>query len=259
MTAQPLIDRAMHKLSERQSASSSPTRTTPAGQTAGGRTKPEPPREQVLALVNQIFSRLEAIFPRTFSSAFPSADLLTLSKRELAMELARWPAPPTRQVVERTMSELKQQGSTWPPTIPVLVRMLAPTPEDVGMPAIAEAWREVSAHAHEPRVHRWSHEAVRLAGNQVGWWELRHVVPSRVERLERRFAREYTALVNRVMAGEELTPRELLEHDGSRAPAERAERASREAAQQQAQAAGLPHAMNADQGLRSLRAALKGA
>jgi hypothetical protein len=127
------------------------------------------------------------------------------------------------------------------------------------MPDTATAWREACAHCHAPADHPWRHEAVRLAGATVGWWELRHVTPSRVDRLERRFATHYAALVNRVMAGEDLTPRELLEHDGSRTPADRAERSSREAAAQQASAAGLPHQMTADQGLRSLRAALQGA
>src|SRR5690554_1122691 len=256
-----LINDAMTELNARQSASSSPTPGTPAGLTAGGPTRATPPpREQVLALVSQIFTRLEAIFPRTFSSAFPSADLLSLSKRELAQELASWPALPSRLVIERTMSELKRGGNTWPPTIPVLVRMLAPQPEDFGMPATGDAWREVLAHAHEPSRYRWRHEAVRMAGAAVGWWDLTHTTAqSQWPKLEKRFTRHYEALVNRVMAGEELVPRQLLEHEGSRAPAELAERASREAAQQQVEAAGLPHRMNADQGMRSLRAALKGA
>lgn len=125
------------------------------------------------------------------------------------------------------------------------------------MPETAEAWREACAHAHHPRQHRWAHEAVRLAGNAVGWWELTHTTAqSQWPRLERRFAKHYTGLVNRVMSGEELTPRHLLEHDGKRSPAELAERAGREAAQQQAERAGLPQSMNAGQGLRSLRAAL---
>ena len=262
MATRPLISSAMDELSARQSASSSRTPTTSDGPMASGTTPPTGPSQerkaQVSQLVAQVFTRLEAIFPRTWSSAFPTADMLTLARRELAQELARWPALPTRAVVERAMSELKRGGSTWPPTIPALIAMLAPRAEDVGMPAVAEAWREVCAHAHEPRRHRWSHEGVRMAGQSIGWWELTHTTAqSQWPRLERRFAKHYQALINRVLAGEELTPRHLLEHDGSRSAAELAERAGREAAQQQAEAAGLPASMNADQGLRSLRAALE--
>ncbi|WP_413614783.1 replication protein P [Halomonas cupida] len=236
-----------------------PTRTTPAGQMAGGQqTTPKQPRNQVLALVAQVFTRLEAIFPRTFSSAFPSADLLKLSKRELAQEIASWPALPTRTVVERAMSNLKREGSTWPPTIPVLVSMLAPTPEDFGMPAVGEAWREALAHAHEPSRHRWRHEAVRMAGNATGWWDLTHTtVQSKWPRLEKRFQKHYTALVNRVMAGEELVPRHLLQHDGQCTPAELAERAGRELAQRMVEEAGMPHSVTSHQGLAMLKAATR--
>jgi hypothetical protein len=69
----------------------------------------------------------------------------------------------------------------------------------------------------------------------------------------------FAALVNGVMAGEDMTPRHLLESDRSRTPAELAERAAVEKAQQLAAEAGLPHRMNSEQGLRSLRAALQGA
>lgn len=237
-----------------------PTRSTRAGQMDSGETMKKPSaevRQQVTALVSQVFTRLEAIFPRTWSSAFPTADMVTLARRELALELASWPALPTRTVVERAMSDLKRAGNTWPPTIPVLVSMLAPTPENFGMPATGDAWREVLAHAHEPNRHRWSHEAVRMAGNATGWWDLTHTTAkSQWPRLEKRFHKHYAALVNRVTAGEDLVPRQLLEHDSQRTPAELAERAGQEAAQRRVEAAGLPHRMSSHQGLRSLRAAL---
>lgn len=252
-----LLEQQTTRINAGECAHPSPTRATPAGPMAGGRPRAEaPPREPVLALVNQIFTRLAALYPRTWESAFPSQNVLSLSKRELAQELAIWTTLPGREVTERAMSELKRQGSTWPPTIPVLVSMLAPQPADYGMPATADAWAEACAHAHEPTRWRWSHEAVRLAGAAVGWWELTHTTAqSQWPRLEKRFAKHYQALVNRVMAGEQLTPRQLLEHDVNRTPADRAERASREAAAKQAEEAGLPHAMNASQGLAALKAA----
>ncbi|MBB3142798.1 replication protein P [Halomonas organivorans] len=255
-----LLAQQTQRINAGESANSSPTRTTPAGPTAGGQPKAETaPRDQVLALVSQVFTRLAALYPRTWESAFPSDQVLALSKREMAMELARWQALPTRRVIERAMSELKREGNTWPPTIPVLIKLLAPTPEDFGMPAVAEAWREVTDHAHQPRQHRWSHEAVRMAGNATGWWELTHTrTKSRIEAAERRFAKHYQALVNRVMAGETLTERQLLEHDGSRSPAELAERAGREEAQRRAEAAGLKQRMSGREGLAALRGALGG-
>ncbi len=176
------------------------------------------------------------------------AELGHLSVRHLELGIHRL----RQQVREAARSD----DEAWPPQPVAFAALCEPRPEDLGMPLTAEAWREVTAHAHEPRRHPWSHEAVRMAGNAVGWWELTHVQPSRVDRLERRFAKHYGALVNRVMAGETLTERQLLEHDSRRTPAELAERAGREAAQQQAEAAGLPHRMNGQQGLAALHGAL---
>lgn len=203
-----------------------------------------------------VFDALGQLFGNKFSSQWGSydaggawlAELSHLSHRHLELGISR---------LRQQVREAARSGDeAWPPQPVAFAALCEPRPEDLGLPAVTEAWREAAGHAHDPAGHRWRHEAVRLAGAAVGWWEITHVVPSRVERLERRFAREYQALINRVMAGEDLTPRQLLEHDGSRSAAELAERAGREAAQQQAEAAGLPHAMNADQGLRSLRAAL---
>lgn len=127
------------------------------------------------------------------------------------------------------------------------------------MPNSADAWREAVNHAHHPAKHCWRHEAVRLAGQAVGWWELTHTTAqSTWPRLERRFEKHYAALVNRVLAGEELQAQGLIGHEGSETRGAKAERASRETAQQQAEAAGMPHRMNPEQGMRSLRAALGG-
>ena len=125
------------------------------------------------------------------------------------------------------------------------------------MPATAEAWREVCAHSHEPDRHAWSHEAVRLAGRAADWWELTHTRrKNRIEAAERRFIQHYQALINRVMAGERIEPRALLESDDSRSAAELAERAGAEQAARRAEAEGLPHRMSASQGLAALRTAM---
>ena len=206
-----------------------------------------------------VFDALGAMYGAKFTSQWGAydeggvwlAELAHLSRRHLELGI--------RRLRQQVREAARAGDEAWPPQPVAFAALCEPRPEDLGMPAVNVALREAAGHAHAPSEHAWSHEAVRLAGQALGWWEITHVQPSRVERLERRFAREYTALINRVMAGEDLVPRQLLEHDGSCSAAELAERAGREAAQQQAQAAGLPDRMNADQGLRSLRAALKGA
>jgi hypothetical protein len=150
-----------------------------------------------------------------------------------------------------------RSGDTaWPPQPAAFAAMCEPRPEDVGLPTVDAAWREACAHSHAPSEWRWSHDAVHMAGQTVGWREIHSTTAQSVRaRLEKRFSREYGALVNRVMAGQPLQAQGLIESDATRNRAELAERYSREAAQLQAEAAGLPHRMNASQGLAALKAA----
>ncbi|MFI0474646.1 replication protein P [Halomonas sp. HMF6819] len=207
--------------------------------------------------VDNLFNTLGELFGSKFASQWGEydetgawwAELAGLAPGQLALGL--------RRVREQIQDAARQNGEAWPPMPIAFAALCQPKPEDLGLPTEADAWREVSAHAHQPGQHQWSHEAVRMAGAAVGWWELTHGGgETRAGRLERQFRREYAALINRVMAGEQLSARGLIGHDSTMTRAERAERASREAAQAQSAAAGMPDRMNSEQGLRSLRAAL---
>ncbi|WP_224107259.1 replication protein P [Vreelandella aquamarina] len=177
------------------------------------------------------------------------AELKLLAPAQLAIGL--------RRVRQRVQDAARQGDTAWPPMPAEFAALCQPRPEDMGLPTEAEAWREATANAHQPGQHPWSHEAVRMAGAAVGWWELTHGGgESRASRQESRFRKEYGALVNRVLAGEQLQARHLVGHDSQLSRGERAERASREAAQRQAAAAGMPERMNSEQGLRMMRAAL---
>lgn len=209
--------------------------------------------------VDNLFNALGTLYGSKFVSQWGPfdesgvwlAELATLASSQLAIGLRR-----ARQQVQ---DAARQNDEAWPPTPAAFAALCQPRPEDMGLPTAADAWREASAHAHHPEQHRWSHEAVRMAGQAVGWWELTHGGgDTRTGRLQRAFNREYEALVNRVMAGEQLQARGLIGHDSQLSRAALAERASREAAQRNAEAAGMPPRMNSEQGLRSLRAALGG-
>lgn len=124
----------------------------------------------------------------------------------------------------------------WPPQPIEFAALCEPRPEDFGMPSVADAWREAVEHSHAPTLHRWSHEAARLAGEMAGWSNIQEN-----RRLERgktpaqMFAEHYDALANRAIAGEPLNVRHLIESDAHRSPAELAERAGRERAAQEAE------------------------
>ena len=206
--------------------------------------------------MDQVFDALGRMYGAKFVSQWGEYDDGTW-----LAELAHLPLRCLEVGIRRCREQVRDRARTgdeaWPPQPVAFAALCEPCPEDLGLPSPAAAWAEASAHAHEPGSWRWSHEAVRLAGATVGWWDMTHATTkTQADRLERRFAKEYAALTNRVMAGEQLTPRQLLDHDGNRTVAELAERASTEQAAQRAAAAGLPQRMNSDQGLRAMRAAL---
>ncbi|WP_447896023.1 replication protein P [Vreelandella sp. GE22] len=209
--------------------------------------------------MDDLFNVMGELFGNRFTSDWGSydetsawwAELKPLAPAQLAIGL--------RRVRQRVQDAARQNDTAWPPMPAEFAALCQPKPEDMGLPTEAEAWREVTGNAHQPGQHRWTHEAVRMAGAAVGWWDLTHGGgDTRASRLESRFRKEYAALVNRVMRGEQLQPRHLIGHDSQLSRGERAERASREAAQQQAHAAGMPDRMNSEQGRRALRAALGG-
>ncbi|WP_110685097.1 replication protein P [Salinicola aestuarinus] len=205
--------------------------------------------------MDYLFDAMRSLYAAKFSSQWGDyddgtwlAELSHLTTRHLELGVRR-----LRQAVR---DAAKSSDTAWPPQPVAFAAMCEPRPEDMGLPTLDAAWREACAHCHAPNDCRWSHEAVRLAGQTVGWREIHSTTAQSVRaRLEKRFEREYGALVNRVMAGQPLAAQGLLETDTQRNRAELAERASREAAQHRAEAAGLPDRMNADQGLAMLRAA----
>lgn len=209
--------------------------------------------------IDNLFNVMGELFGNKFSSQWGAFDETGAWWAELQYVTPGQLAIGLRRVRQQIQDAARSNDEVWPPMPVAFAALCQPKPEDLGLPSDAEAWREATANAHQPGQHRWTHEAVRMAGQAVGWWDLTHGGgESRTDRLERRFRKEYTALVNRVMAGEQLQARTLLGHDSQLSRAELAERASREAAQQRAEAAGMPHRMNSEQGMRSLRAALGG-
>lgn len=209
--------------------------------------------------MDNLFNALGELYGNKFASQWGAFDETGAWWAELQFVTPGKLAIGLRRVRQQIQDAARAGAEAWPPTPLAFAALCQPKPEDLGLPSDAEAWREATANAHQPSRHRWSHEAVRMAGQAVGWWELTHGGgDTRTSRLESRFRKEYTALVNRVMGGEQLQSRSLIGHDSQLNRAELAERASREAAQQQAEAAGMPHRMNSEQGMRSLRAALGG-
>lgn len=158
-------------------------------------------------------------------------------------------------------AEAVAQGKTaWPPDSAMLfAKACRLRPEPLGLPNTEEAWRNVQEHAFAGKP--FIHDAVAAAAEHVDMHNLRAASYHQLGEHHRQFIHYYAStnrdcVVERVARGESMRPRASLEHDGHRSQAELAERAGQERADRLVDDAGLPHRMNADQGLRSLRAAL---
>ena len=127
------------------------------------------------------------------------------------------------------------------PSVGKFVKLCTPTAEDLGFPADDIAWREVVRHCANPGRHNWSHEAVRLAGEAVGWFNLRcSSIPE--ETLRKRFDHAYYQLRRRASLGLPLeTPRQGIEDqsEGRELTPDQAERHSEQFAQRVMRVQGL--------------------
>ncbi|WP_339885632.1 replication protein P [Vreelandella maris] len=249
-TAQELTQNALNKI---ESQRVSPTQTTTAGWTGSSR------KTQLQELVNRVFTRLEAIYPRTWRTAFSTDQMLTLAKREVATSMAKWSTLPTTQSVDMAVERIKAEGGEWPPSVASLVRFLKPRPEDFGMPSAEIAFNEAIQHSQNPAGHSWSHAAVREAGRATGWFDLAQASSdARIRILRSTFRKQYDAVVNRVMAGGEVEERALVGHDGQLTAAQIAERNGREQAAAQAEE-HFGRRMSGEQGIAALKGVLRGA
>ncbi|USE35997.1 hypothetical protein [Endozoicomonas sp. SCSIO W0465] len=151
-----------------------------------------------------LFSTMTALFGQKWTSAYGLADrngewLKTLDGLH-----------PTQ--LELGLNRVRLAGK-WPPTAPEFRKLCQPLPEELGLPALANAWREANEHASQPTHHGWSHRAVYLAGRSAGWYELRSAgTAEECREVKRKFGVAYQALVNRECQGLPLEDQLAIEH-----------------------------------------------
>jgi len=76
------------------------------------------------------------------------------------------------------------------------------TPQDLGLPDTRSAMLEACNAPYPKDQHTWSHPAVYLAGNAVGWFDVQHLTERELFPI---FDNAYTQLVHRVLNGEQLS------------------------------------------------------
>ncbi|MGM0858635.1 MAG: replication protein P [Pseudomonadota bacterium] len=240
-------------LNKIESQHASPTQTTTGGSTGSSQRK-----TQLQELVNRVFTRLEAIYPRTWRTAFSTEQMLTLAKREVATSMAKWATLPTTQAVDMAVERIKAEGGEWPPSVASLVKSLKPRPEDFGMPSVEVAFSEAMQNSQNPAAHHWTHAAVREAGRATGWFDMAQASSeAKIRALRAVFVKQYDAVTNRVMGGGPVEARALVGHDDQLTPAQIAERNGREQVAAEAEEK-YGRRMSGEQGIAALKGVLRG-
>lgn len=197
------------------------------------------PTDETARIVNTLFDELKSIFPawrqawpndaaekrakRTWVKGFMKSGIFTIEQLRYGIEACR------------------ALETDFAPSVGKFVKLCTPTAEDLGFPADDSAWREVVRHCANPGRHSWSHEAVRLAGDAVGWFNLRcSSIPE--ETLRKRFDHAYYQLRRRASLGLPLeAPRQGIEDqsEGRELTPDQAERHSEQFAQRVMRVQGL--------------------
>ncbi|GLQ31628.1 replication protein P [Litoribrevibacter albus] len=179
------------------------TKQSQPAKPAQGEFQQKPARElspDAVRIVNYLFQRLRSCFP-AWKNSFPDADSWKLAKQAWVDAFIEHGIC-THDQLNHGIRKATEVGSPFWPSVGQFVQWCKPTPEDFGLPSVQEAYFEAAKNASRVRSHKFSHPAVRLAGGATGWFELASQPESKIFK---RFERNYQVLVNRVMAGEDLS------------------------------------------------------
>lgn len=213
-------------------------------------------REEQGTLVNLIFTELRAAYPGQYL--------------KYAREIAGWENHERKRLVNdedfRRLTAMQiKNGLTrackgeFLPSIGRLIQCCQPDMNEMGLPDQEQAWQEACNHSHEVIQHRWSHEAVYLAGRRVGWHAIRSAGGDiQVSRLRKLFTDAYQQLVDDTIRGADLRGEAIaaLQDMRRQSEEEKAIRYAHFVMGQELDRQGLPQRMSATEALKRLKAGL---
>lgn len=207
----------------------------PAEQVADPRARK--PTDETARIVNTLFDELRSIFP-AWKQAWPNDAAEKRAKRTWVKGFMRAGVTTVEQL-RYGIEACRLMETDFAPSVGKFVKLCVPTAADLGLPMDDVAWREVVRNCPNPGHHAWSHEAVRLAGSSVGWFNLRcSSIPE--ETLRKRFDHAYYQLRRRLAMGLPLEePRQGIEDQSGELTPEQADRRNEQAVQYLMRAQGL--------------------
>ncbi len=170
---------------------------------------------QTAEVVEKIFRQLKAIFP-AWKTAWPDEKALGSAQRSWTKGFMDAGICDIHQV-EFGIKQCRKSGSPFAPSIGQFIQWCTPGPEAYGMPTAADAWMEALMGAA-------SHEAVRIAANATGLFDLRSA-KQEDKAMRARFERNYEIVLRRAQANQPLDGKILtgIGHDSQKTELERAE------------------------------------
>lgn len=202
-------------------------------------TRARKPTAETARIVNTLFDELKSIFP-AWKQAWPNDAAENRAKRTWVKGFMR-SGINTIDQLRYGIEACRALETDFAPSVGKFVKLCVPTAEDLGMPDEEAAWREVVRNCANPGHHAWSHQAVRLAGSSVGWFNLRcSSIPE--ETLRKRFNHGYYQLRRRLSMGLPLEkPREGIEDqsEGKQLTPEQADRRGERVVQELMRRQGL--------------------
>ena len=162
----------------------------------------QPPRaidQGTASVVNSLFAELQCIFP-AWKQAWPDEDSLKAAKRSWIKGFMAAGINSLEQI-RFGIQQCRRSGGDFAPSVGRFIKWCEPTPEMLGLPDAAKAYREACANAHPAAERNWSHPAVHHAACETGFYELANLPEERSHKL---FERNYAITVRAVMTGEPL-------------------------------------------------------
>jgi len=147
-------------------------------------------------LVDDLFENLKACKP-AWKQSFPDDRAMNIAKREWTKGFME-NGITSRFMISRGKGVARRMPTPFFPSIGEFVSWCRPSAEDVGLPDASVAYKEA---CNAGQGHAWSHDAVQLAANATGRFELKRS-PESV--MFPRFKKNYEVYCLQVMRGEKL-------------------------------------------------------
>lgn len=149
-------------------------------------------------VINALFRELMAIFP-AWKQAWPDQAAIGAAKATWTKAFMAEGITKIEQI-RFGIEQCRKLGSDFAPSVGKFIKLCQPTPEMLGIPPLAKAFREACRNAHPAMAGQadWSHQAVWHTAKECGFEPLNRLETSLALKL---FERNYVITTRRMVDG----------------------------------------------------------